>query len=122
MGINHIITYLKFNDGTNVNATVRGENYKKCIFSSEAFMGLRSSIENVKSIVEMQIAYKKRKATVRVKYNASNYEYLNMHFYSEYEMEELDNAWERYKYYERNSFEEVTAVRSRNEQAAIGEH
>lgn len=120
MGINHIITYLKFNDGTNVNATVKGENYKKCIFSSEAFMGLRSSIENVKSIVEMQIAYKKRKSTVRVKYNASNYSYLNMHFYSEFEMEELDNAWERYKYYERNSFKEVTAVHTRNEQSAIG--
>lgn len=98
--IDGIVTYLRFNDGTNVSAKVSGENYKSCIYTSETYMALRDPIENANKISEIKVIWILDDRDVRVKYNTQSYDYLYMHFYKNFSEEDFMYGYKKYKEYE----------------------
>lgn len=95
--IKGIVTYIKFNDETNVNAVIKGESYQKPVFDSDAFMGLRKSIENSQNINELIVIWNYNGKELRVRYDAKNYEYLKVHMYKGYDEGDFNYAIEKYR-------------------------
>ncbi|MCS4517294.1 hypothetical protein JTS93_19320 [Clostridium botulinum] len=75
-GVDGIITYLKFSDGVNLQAILTGENYTRPIYDSDAFMGLRRTIDNVKEVLEANIIWYNDRQVIRVKHDMSSPQYL----------------------------------------------
>lgn len=98
--IKGIVTYLRFNDGTNVSAKVKGENFKSSIYTSETYMALRDTIENANKISEMNVIWILEDKDLRVKYNTNSGQYLFMHFYKDFEEGDFLYGYRKYKEYE----------------------
>lgn len=97
-GISTIITYIRFNDSKNATASLSGENRSKHIFNSKAFMDLRNSLEGVKSVKTLSIAYKKKRGCMKVKYDAELEECLRILVlsYRNYNESDFTTIWEMY--------------------------
>ncbi|MCI9083723.1 MAG: hypothetical protein HFI70_15950 [Lachnospiraceae bacterium] len=104
------VTYIKFSDGTNISARIRGETYTEPIFSSEAFMALRASINNAERITILKIAWLNEFRGTRVSYDASDSQCLGIHLYKHHTKEEFDYAVNKYREIESRTFEEDSAV------------
>lgn len=110
LGIDGLITYIKFNDGKNVNAVIKGDKSSIPIFDSEAFMGLRGTIENSGKIVETHINWYRIKGVYRVKYIATSPQYIILHFYQELFEGEFYDAYSKYKEIESEIIGEIRSV------------
>lgn len=110
--ISAIITSIRFDDSKNATARLAGENRIKHIFNSKSFMGLRKSLEMVKEVQALSIAFKKGRSTIHVKYDATDNIYLNVLFttYKPYDEDDFDKVWERFIGYESDISEKVTEV------------
>lgn len=97
-GINTIITCIRFNDSKNATASLSGENRTKHIFNSKAFMDLRNSLEVVKNVRSLSIAYKKSRGSMKVKYDADSEDCLKILVlsYRNYSEEDFDTIWGMY--------------------------
>lgn len=107
VGVDGVITYLKFNDGTNLQAVLHGENYKKAIYDSEAFMGLRSTIDNVEKIIEANILWYYNNNILRVKYDTSSPQYLLIFFYTIYDEGEFEYALRKFEEIESGDIRDI---------------
>lgn len=96
-GVDGYVTYIKFNDGTNISARLRSKQSIEPIFSSEAFMALRSSIESAQRISELKIYWLNKFSGLRVSYNAIDPQYLEVLIYRHHKKEEFEYAIARYK-------------------------
>ena len=96
-GVDGFVTYIKFSDGTNISARIRGENYTEPIFSSEAFMALRASISNAKKISILKTSWLNEYHGVRVSYDATDSNCLGIHLYKRHTKEDFDYAVKKYK-------------------------
>ncbi|WP_250814542.1 hypothetical protein [Clostridium swellfunianum] len=99
-GIDGIVTYLRFSDGTNVSAKVKGENYRASIYTSETYMALRDPIENSNKISEIKVIWIEDDRNLRVRYNTNSCEYLYMHFYKDFGVKDFEYGYRKYKEYE----------------------
>lgn len=108
--IEGIVTYLRFNDGTNVSAKVKGENFKASIYTSEAYMALRDTIENANKISEMNVIWILEDKDLRVKYNTTSGQYLFMHFYKNFDEEDFKYGYRKYKEYESMVIQKTSQV------------
>lgn len=97
-GISTIITCICFNDSKNATARLSGENRSKHIFNSKAFMDLRNSLETVKNVNSLSIAYKKSRGCMKVKYDANLDDCLRILILSHrnYNESDFEMIWERY--------------------------
>lgn len=95
-GVDGYVSYIKFSDGTNISARLRSENYVEPIFSSEAYMALRSSINNAKKIAVLKVFWLNHFFGLRVSYDASNDQYLNILLYQNHKKEEFEYAIKQY--------------------------
>ena len=100
------MTYIKFSDGTNISARIRGENYVEPIFSSEAFMALRASINNAEKITILKIAWLNEYRGTRVSYDASDSQCLAIHLYKHHTKEEFEYAVNKYREIESKTVKE----------------
>lgn len=98
--IEGIVTYLRFSDGTNVSAKVKGENYRASIYTSETYMALRDPIENSNKISEIKVIWLSDERNLRVRYNTNSCEYLFMHFYKDFKAKDFNYGYRKYKEYE----------------------
>lgn len=96
-GVEGLVTYIKYSDGTNISARLRGETYTEPIFSSEAFMALRASINNARRISVLKISWLNEYRGSRVSYDASDANHLQIHFYKHHTKEEFDYAIKMYR-------------------------
>lgn len=96
-GVDGIITYLKFSDGVNLQAILTGENYNRAIYDSDAFMGLRRTIDNVKEVLEANIIWYNDNQVIRVKYDMSSPQYQFVFFYRYYDQGEFEYALGKYE-------------------------
>lgn len=96
-GVDGYVTYIKFNDGTNISARLRSKQSIEPIFSSEAFMALRSSIESAQQISELKIYWLNKFSGLRVSYNAMDSQCLEVLIYRHHKKEEFEYAIARYK-------------------------
>lgn len=110
IGIEGIVTYLRFSDGTNVSAKVKGENFKASIYTSETYMALRDPIENSNKVSEINVIWILKEKDLRVKYNTNSDDYLFMHFYRDFKKEDFNYGYRKYKEYEQMAISEVRRV------------
>ncbi|MDU7157017.1 MAG: hypothetical protein E6323_04875 [Clostridium perfringens] len=98
LGISAMLTEIRFSDNKNVIARLSGENRRNSIFNSKSFLGLRNSLESVKAVDALSIAYKNNNRTIHVKYYANNNNYLGILFKDSraYREEDFNKTWERY--------------------------
>lgn len=104
------VTYVKFSDGTNISARIRGEDYVAPIFSSEAFMALRASINNAKKITVLKISWLNEYHGTRVSYDASDSQCLEILLYKHHTKEEFEYAVRKYRECEARTIEENPAL------------
>lgn len=95
-----IVTYLRFSDGTNVSAKVKGENYRDSIYTSETYMALRDPIGNSNKVSEIKVIWIENDINLRVRYNTNSCEYLYMHFYKDFNEKDFRYGYKKYKEYE----------------------
>nr|WP_294493262.1 hypothetical protein [uncultured Anaerosporobacter sp.] len=101
--VDGVVTYLKFSDGKNISARLKGKNCRDPIFDSEAFMSLRSAIDNSQRIIRLEVMWLQNIERLRVTYDSSNLEFLNIHFYRNLTEQEFYYGLEKYEQYERNN-------------------
>jgi len=106
-GVDGIITYLKFSDGVNLQAILTGENYTRPIYDSDAFMGLRRTIDNVKEVLEANIIWYNDRQVIRVKHDMSSPQYLFVFFYRYYNQGEFEYVLEKYEEIESGDIDKV---------------
>lgn len=111
-GIDGVVTYLRFNDGNNVSARLKGVNCTDPIFDSETFMALRAPIDNCKKIAILKVIWFKNNKKLRLSYDTSNALCLNIHFYRNLEEGDFNYGLKKYFEYERKSFGEVKRMDS----------
>ncbi|MDQ0478671.1 putative amino acid-binding ACT domain protein [Hathewaya limosa] len=105
--IEGIVTYLRFSDGTNVSAKVKGENFKASIYASETYLALRDPIENSNKVSEINIIWILENRDLRVKYNTNSYDYVFMHFYRDFKEKDFNYGYRKYKEYEQMAISKV---------------
>ena len=105
-----LVTYIKFNDETNVKAVIKGQNSSTPVFDSDAFMGLRGSIKNAECLKELTIIWNNKGAPLRVKYDAGDLEVLKIHFYKKYSEGDFYYALDKYKEFESCLLESIQAM------------
>lgn len=99
--IEGVVTYLKFSDGSNVSARLRGDNYKDSIFDSETYMALRNPLENCGKISMIIVDwYINEKDDLRIRYDCGNLECIEMHFYRDLTEEDFYYGLHKYRKYE----------------------
>ncbi len=98
--IDGIVTYLRFSDGTNVSAKVKGENFRVSIYTSETYMALRDPIKNSNKVSEIKVIWIKDDRDVRVRYNTNSCDYLYVHFYKDFKGKDFEYGYQKYKKYE----------------------
>lgn len=111
-GIDGFVTYLRFNDGNNVSARLKGENCIDPIFDSETFMALRSPIDNAKKLSILKVVWFKDGKNLRISYDTSDSLCLNIHFYKNLTEEDFNYGLNKYWEYEGKSFDEIEGVDS----------
>jgi hypothetical protein len=111
-GILTIITCIRFNDSKNATARLSSENRSKHMFNSKAFMDLRNSLEVVKNVHSLSIAYKKPRGIMKVKFDADSNESLSILVLSHRNYNEADfvTIWEMYDRYENRPITPITRV------------
>lgn len=105
-GVDGYVTYVKFSDGTNINARLKGNDAKEPIFSSETFMALRSSMENAQRISELKIYWFNKFSGLRVAYDAVDSQYLEISIFRHHKREEFEYAIAWYKECEQRTIEQ----------------
>ena len=111
-GIDGFVTYIRFNDGNNVSARLKGENCIDPIFDSETFMALRSPIGNSKKLSILKVVWFKDGKNLRISYDTSNSLCLNIHFYKNLMEEDFNYGLNKYWEYEGKSFDEIERMAS----------
>ena len=114
LGIEAILTYIRFNDKKNTTVRLMGENRRKHIFNSDSFMGLRNAIEEVESVEALGIAYNKAGAIIKLKYDATDNRFLRVLFYDEYDYTDFEKMWRIYNLDESDIVQEIDRVRQAN--------
>lgn len=108
--VDGFVTYIKFSDGTNISARLRSEQFIEPIFASEAFMALRSSIENAKQISELKIYWLNRFSGLRVSYNAMDSQCLEILLYKHHKQGEFDYAVSQYRECEHRTIQQNSGI------------
>lgn len=101
--VDGVVTYLKFSDGKNISARLKGKHCRDPIFDSEAFMALRSAIDNSQRIIRLEVMWLQKFDRLRVTYDSSNIDFLNIHFYRNLTEQEFYYGLDKYEQYERKN-------------------
>lgn len=109
-GVDGFVTYIKFSDGTNISARLRSEEYIEPIFASEAFMALRSSIENTKQISILKIYWLNSFNGLRVSYDATDSQCLEILLYKHHKRREFEYAISKYRECEKYTKQQITGL------------
>lgn len=102
-GIEGVVTYLKFSDGKKISARLKGKQCRDPIFDSESYMALRSAIENAHRTSRLGVVWLEKFDRLRVTYDATDIECLNIHFYRNLSKEEFEYGLQMYWKYEQGN-------------------
>ena len=102
MGVDSIIARIRFNDKEHVLTSMSGDNSERPIFCTKTFLALKKSLEDASVVERLWIETKRENGRLRIKYDASCGEYLEILILSNIRFKERDLklAWEMYKKYE----------------------
>lgn len=116
--VSAVITSIKFNDKEENTAKLTGENNAKAIVCSRTFMSIRKSIEAVRTVFSLSIAYRRKRGNIEVKFDASDRDRLTILILNQkyYTKEDFEKIWRLYEKYGKPIVEKAT----RESQADIG--
>lgn len=109
-GVEGVVTYLKFSDGKKISARLKGKECRDPIFDSESYMALRSAIENARQTSKLGVVWLNQFDRLRVSYDATDAECLNIHFYKNLKKEEFEYGLQMYRRFEPNRDEESSQI------------
>lgn len=78
MGLEAVVTRIKFNDEERVLTSLSGENTSMPIFCTKTFMSLKNRMEAAERVETLWIAMNRKKGNLNLKFDASNMEYLEI--------------------------------------------
>ncbi len=107
--VSAVITSIKFNDKEKNTARLAGEDNSKAIVCSRTFMSMRKSIDTVENVFSLSIAYKRKKDSMEVKFDASEKDRLSILILNQknYDEEDYNKIWEMYRQYEKKSIKKI---------------
>lgn len=107
--VSAVITSIKFNDKEKNTARLAGEDNSKAIVCSRTFMSMRKSIDTVENVFSLSIAYKRKKDSMQVKFDASEKDRLSILILNQknYDEEDYNKIWEMYRQYEKKSIKKI---------------
>lgn len=116
MGIDTIISRIRFNDVEHVLTSLSGEESEMPVFCTKTFMSLKKSMEDAELVERLWIAKDRTRGKLSLKYDATKDEYLGILILSNirFKQEDLVAAMEIYKKYESENNEQVTGENQRD--------
>lgn len=101
MGVDTIISRIRFNDTEHVLTSMSGEASELPIFCTKTFMALKKSMEDAKYVERLWIAKSRKKGKLELKYDAFSDNYLDVLILSQirYTQNDLNIAMEIYEDY-----------------------
>lgn len=114
--VSAVITSIKFNDKEKNTARLAGEDNSKAIVCSRTFMSMRKSIDTVENVFSLSIAYKRKKDSMEVKFDASEKDRLSLLILNQkyYDEDDYNRMWEMYRQYEKKSIRRIQKHSSGN--------
>lgn len=112
-GLEGLIAYLKFNDGKNVNARLKGKNCKDTILNSETYLNLRSTLDNCKVVAELQIWWYNQDENFRVRYSEIENRLVEIHFYKTLEEGDFLYGLKKFREFESRTIDEIPKLGSK---------
>lgn len=116
MGIDTIISRIRFNDVEHVLTSLSGEESEMPVFCTKTFMSLKKSMEDAELVERLWIVKERTRGKLSLKYDATKDEYLGILILSNirFKQEDLVAAMEIYKNYESENNEQVASESQRN--------
>lgn len=101
MGVDTIISRIRFNDEEHVLTSLSGEASEMPIFCTKTFMALKKSLEDAKYVERLWIEKTREKGRLGLKYDATCERYLDILILSQirYTQKDLDIIMEMYESY-----------------------
>lgn len=87
--IDGLISYIKFRDKTAVNAVLRSQRRSDTLLDSNSYLNLRKSLNESKYVEKIRVLWNEN--NISLYYDASDEEYIEMHFYKELFEGDLNN-------------------------------
>ena len=110
MGIDTIISRMRFNDVEHVLASLSGEESDIPVFCTKTFMSLKKSMEDAELVEKLWIAKERSRGRLALKYDASKDEYLGILILSNirFKQADLNLALEIYRSYGSEKTKQIT--------------
>lgn len=100
-GLEGIISYIKFRDCGFVNATIKAQKRRDSLFGSDAYFGLRNSINNSKELEKLRAVWYNNLNELLILYDASDINVLFIKFYEKLTEGDFYYGLEKYETFER---------------------
>lgn len=116
MGIDTIISKIRFNDVEHVLTSLNGDDTEMPIFCTKTFMALKKSIEDAKLVERLWIVKNRIRGKLGLKFDATKEEYLEILILSHirFKQDDLTTAMEIYRKYGSGNIKPVTKTSERN--------
>lgn len=94
-GLDGIVSYIKFSDRKEVNAVIKTKKRKQSLIDSQTYLAMRRILMDCEMVEKVRVRWYKDKEEIDLYYDASELNFLEIHFYSNLFEEELNYAWEK---------------------------
>ncbi|PAB60880.1 hypothetical protein [Anaeromicrobium sediminis] len=101
MNLTGKISYLKFKDCDSVKAVLKSKRIRESLADSEAYFGLKNSIENSKELEMLRVVWYHGGEEVVIKHDASDINVLFMQFYTKLDEGDFYYVLEKYEEFQR---------------------
>lgn len=110
MGLEAVVTRIKFNDEERVLTSLSGENTSMPIFCTKTFMSLKNRMEAAEKVETLWIAMNRKKGNLNLKFDASNMEYLEIliKYGIRFNETDMNSALDIYDKYESELNQQIT--------------
>lgn len=118
MGVDTIISRIKFKDTEHVLTSLNGETSDMPIFCTKTFLALKKSLEESELVERIWIQKERKRGKMELGYDATKDDYLGIRVLSDIRFKEEDFVFakEIYRKYERGV---VTTLKTENQQDAV---
>lgn len=99
-GLTGQISFINYNDGNMVKATLKAKSRKDTLFGSDAYFGLRQSIDNRRIIEQIKVVWYINQGELQVGYYAIDLDLLEIHFFEKLSEDDFYYALEKYEEHE----------------------
>lgn len=96
-GLDGIVSYIKFSDRKEVNAVIKTSKRKQSLIDSQTYLSMRRALIDCEQVEKIRVIWYKNKEEIDLYYDASDMNFLEIHFYTNLYKEEFNYAWNKLK-------------------------